>query len=269
LEADEPNHVLGEYGLVANSVWYCWTAPEPGGWVTFDLSSGTAFDSLLAVYTGDRPDRLTSVAGNDNYGTKSGSRVSFAALAGTNYSIAVAGKDLFDVLNPAKAGNFTLTWYPTPPPGFTGVQFTPQGAVPGAKVTLFGTNFTGATSVLFNGASASFSNALTNNLDLRIAAVVPPDASSGAITVNTPHGDVTSSATFQVLPPKLSIVFNAATGLEITWPATSSTIALETTDDLASGTWVPVTESPVVEAGQSRLHIAAPGGTRFFRLIGN
>jgi thermitase len=268
-EADEPNHVLGEYGLVANSVWYRWTAPEPGGWVTFDLTSGTAFDSLLAVYTGDRLDRLTSIAGNDNYGTKSGSRVSFAAMAGTNYSIAVAGKDLLDVLNPAKAGNFTLTWYPTPPPGFTGVQFTPQSAVPGTKVTLFGTNFTGATSVLFNGASATFTNALTNNLDLRITAVVPPDASSGAITVNTSRGDVTSSATFQVLPPKLSIVFNAATGLEITWPATSSTIALQTTDDLASGTWVPVTESPVVEAGQSRLHIAAPTGNRFYRLKGN
>ena len=148
-------------------------------------------------------------------------------------------------------------------------QFTPQSAVPGAKVTLLGTNFTGATSVLFNGASASFSNALTNNLDLRITAVVPPDASSGAITVNTPHGDVTSSATFQVLPPKLSIVFNAASGVEITWPATSSAIVLEATDDLTGGTWTPVTESPVVEAGQSRLHIAAPGGTRFYRLKGN
>jgi hypothetical protein len=181
----------------------------------------------------------------------------------------VAGKDLFDLLNPAKAGNFTLTWYPTPTPGFTGGQFSPQSGVPGTKVTLTGTNLTGVTGVLFNGASASFSNAPANYLDLRITAVVPPDASSGAITVNTPHGDVTSSATFQVLPPKLSIVFNAAAGVEITWPATSSTIVLEWTDDLLSGAWIPVTESPVVEAGQSRLRILAPAGNRFFRLKGN
>jgi hypothetical protein len=62
LEPDEPNHVLDEYGLVGNSVWYGWTAPEPGGWVTFDLTSGTSFDSLLAVYTGDRLDQLARAA---------------------------------------------------------------------------------------------------------------------------------------------------------------------------------------------------------------
>lgn len=243
--------------------------PEPGGGITFDLTSGTSFDSLLAVYTGDRLDQLASVAGNDNYGTKSGSRVSFPAMAGTNYSIVVAGKDLFDLLNPAKAGKFNLTWYPTPPPGFTGVQFSPQSAVPGAKVTLFGTNLTGATTVLFNGASASFSNALTNNLDLRITAVVPPDAASGAITIVTPHGNVTSSQWFQVLPPTLSIAFTPATGVEIAWPATTSATALETTDDLVNGTWTSVTQSPMVETGWSRLRIASPQGTRFYRLKGN
>jgi hypothetical protein len=54
------------------------------------------------------------------------------------------------------------------------------------------TNFTGATSVLFNGASASFTNAATTNLDLRVTAVVPPDATSGPITIMTPHVSVTS-----------------------------------------------------------------------------
>ena len=68
-----------------------------------------------------------------------------------------------------------------------------------------GTNFTGATSVLFNGASATFTNAPTNNLDLRITAIVPPDAISGPITIVTPHGSVTSTASFQVLPPPLTI----------------------------------------------------------------
>jgi hypothetical protein len=72
-----------------------------------------------------------------------------------------------------------------------------------------------------------------------------------------------------VLPPSLSIAFNAATGVEIVWPATSNASVLESTDELVSGTWTPVTQSPLVENGQSRLWIAAPGDTRFYRLKGN
>ena len=90
---DEPPHVLGDWGKVPrSSVWYRWIAAEPGGWFTFDLTSGTTFDSLLAVYTGDRLDRLIPVAGNDNYGSRQSSRVSFQALAGTNYSVVVDKK---------------------------------------------------------------------------------------------------------------------------------------------------------------------------------
>ncbi len=70
-ELDEPAHVLGDWGKVPrSSVWYHWIAAEPGGWFTFDLTSGTTFDSLLAAYTGDRLDRLFPVAGNDNYGSR-------------------------------------------------------------------------------------------------------------------------------------------------------------------------------------------------------
>jgi hypothetical protein len=115
-----------------------------------------------------------------------------------NYSLAVAGKDFSD---PKKAGSFESSWYPTPPPGFTGAQFSPSSGAPGARVTLTGTNFAGATSVLFNGTSGSFTTADDNNLDLRITAFVPLDATSGPITIITPHGNVTSSASFTVLPP--------------------------------------------------------------------
>jgi hypothetical protein len=113
--------------------------------------------------------------------------------------VVVASKSDVD---PNQAGNFELAWYPTPSPGFTDSQFSPASAVPGAKLTLTGTNFSGATSVLFNGVSASFANAPTNNIDLKITAIVPPDAISGPITIVTPHGNVTSTATFQVLPPR-------------------------------------------------------------------
>ena len=105
LELNEPPHVLRDYLQFGSSVWYRWTAPEPDGWFTFDLTSGAAFDSQLALYTGDRLDRLIAVAGNDNYGTRTSSRVSFAAVAGTDYSVVVANKNSFD---PNQAGSFKL-----------------------------------------------------------------------------------------------------------------------------------------------------------------
>jgi len=253
----------GNLRLYGESLWYQWTPPEPGGWYTFDLTSGTAFDSLLIVYTGDQLDHLVTVAGNDNYGTRIQSRVSFAATPGTNYSFVVAGKSEFD---PTLAGPFTLRWYPTTPPSFTGTQFSPTSGMPGTTVTLFGTNFTGATSVLFNGTSASFTNALTNNLDLRITAVVPPDAISGPITIVTPHGNVTSTATFQVRPPPLTVRSISTSEYEITWPATGNAFVLEVSETLTAGSWTPVVQVPRVENGQSKLTLVAPVGHRFYRL---
>ena len=257
-ELDEP----GSAGYHA-SVWYRWMPPEPGGWFTFDLTSGTAFDSLLAVYTGDRLDRLVAVASNDNYGGKSSSRVSLAAAAATNYSVVVAGKSSIELI---RAGNFKLAWYPTPTPRFAGTQFSPASGMPGSKVALTGTNFTGATSILFNGASGTFTKALTNNLDLRITAIVPPDAMSGPITIVTPHGSATSTVSFQVLPPPLTIRLTGASGLEIAWPATSPEFVLETSEGLSANSWTPVTQAPRIEIGQSKLALPAPTGRRFFRL---
>jgi hypothetical protein len=168
-----------------------------------------------------------------------------------------------------QSGPFTLNWYPTPAPSFTGTQFTPSSGAPGTTVTLFGTNFTGATSVVFNGASASFTNAFTNDLDLRSTAIIPPDAISGPITIVTPHGSMTSAASFQMLPPPLIIRLTAANALEITWPATSSEFVLEEAENLSTGVWTPLTELPVRANGQSKLTLTAPTGNHFYRLKKN
>jgi hypothetical protein len=87
----------------------------------------------------------------------------------------------------------------TAPPGFTGAKFSPTTGTPSSSVTLSGTNFTRATAILFNGATASFVNATSNNLDLCITAVVPLSATTGPITIVTPHGNATSTASFEVL----------------------------------------------------------------------
>jgi len=74
------------------SVWFKWTAPSSGPISIGACGSGT--DTLLAVYTGAFLNALTPVASNDDAGGICGSRsqLSFDAVAGTTYRIAVDGK---------------------------------------------------------------------------------------------------------------------------------------------------------------------------------
>ena len=72
-----------------NSIWYAWTAPTNGPF-TFD-TTGSGFDTLLAVYTGAAYP-LTVVAENNNLSdSNSASRVTFDAITDTTYRIAVDG----------------------------------------------------------------------------------------------------------------------------------------------------------------------------------
>jgi len=79
-------------------------------------------------------------------------------------------------------------------------SFTPSSGEVGDAITINGTGFTGATSVLFNGVSAAF----TVNSDIDISATVPNTATTGTVSVTTPSGTGTSSTNFTVLPTILS-----------------------------------------------------------------
>lgn len=85
-ESGEPNHAGNPGG---RSAWWSWTAPSDGSY-TLD-TFGSAFDTLLAVYTGSAVNALTAVASNDNSGGTLQSRVTFTAVGGTTYQIAVDG----------------------------------------------------------------------------------------------------------------------------------------------------------------------------------
>jgi hypothetical protein len=89
--------------------------------------------------------------------------------------------------------DFVVT--PSPPP--TIVLFDPSTGPAGTEVTLTGTGYTGATSVEFDGAPATFGV----NSDLEIVATVPLGAATGPISVSTPGGTATSIIDFAVLPP--------------------------------------------------------------------
>jgi hypothetical protein len=86
-QTGEPNHAGNSGG---HSIWFSWTPASNHNAVITTRRSD--FDTLLAVYTGASVSSLTSVASNDDIGSSNlQSMVSFAALAGTTYRIAVDG----------------------------------------------------------------------------------------------------------------------------------------------------------------------------------
>ena len=74
-------------------------------------------------------------------------------------------------------------------------SFNPTSGSIGTSVTITGTNFTGATSVTFNGVSTT---PFTVNSATQITAKVPSGATTGPIAVTNPGGTGTSSTNFTV-----------------------------------------------------------------------
>lgn len=101
-ETGEPAHAGNAGG---SSVWFRWTASRTSR-VAFE-TCGSELDTLLAVYTGNAVDTLTQVASSDDVDCGTASRVRFLASAGTEYRIAIDGKD-------ADTGLFELVWVSNP-----------------------------------------------------------------------------------------------------------------------------------------------------------
>ena len=83
-------------------------------------------------------------------------------------------------------------------PAITGIA--PASGCVGTAVTLSGTDFTGATSVQFNGTAAEF----TVDSNTQISAIVPTGASTGPVSVVTPGGSVYSATDFTIQPLELT-----------------------------------------------------------------
>jgi hypothetical protein len=88
------------------------------------------------------------------------------------------------------SGSFTVT-VPAAP-SVDGLS--PASGAAGTYVQIGGHNFTGATTVKFNGVSASF----TVTSEGQITAQVPSSATSGPVTVTTPNGTGSSTGSFTV-----------------------------------------------------------------------
>lgn len=87
IEPGEPSHARQAGG---HSVWWRWVAPEDG---IYELDTeGSAFDTVLAVYTGDRLDSLRVVAEDDDRSDEGASMVKFQVQKETVYHFVVDGE---------------------------------------------------------------------------------------------------------------------------------------------------------------------------------
>lgn len=101
-EAGESNHANNIGG---SSIWWRWTAPSAGQ-VSLN-TTGSSFETLLAVYTGSSVDALSQKVANDNNGNLEVSSLLFQAVVGMQYQFAIDGA--FDGTG-ANAGTVALNW---------------------------------------------------------------------------------------------------------------------------------------------------------------
>jgi uncharacterized repeat protein (TIGR03803 family) len=101
----------------------------------------------------------------------------------------------------SSAGSFSVT------PTIS--SFTPSSGPVGTSVVLAGNNFTGASSIRFNGIDAS---SFMVNSDTQITATVPAGATTGTIAVITPSGIGVSTGNFTVIPAPTINSFTPTSG---------------------------------------------------------
>ena len=103
----EPDEPLPSNARTIASTWYVWRAPMTG-WTTFD-TCGSAFDTVVAVHSGDELRSLAQLAVDDDSCRSGTSRVRLRVEQGVVYRIAVRGFE-------SDTGEFELHWRPSPPP---------------------------------------------------------------------------------------------------------------------------------------------------------
>ncbi|MEO6003568.1 MAG: FG-GAP-like repeat-containing protein [Opitutus sp.] len=140
-EAGEPNHAGSTGG---RSAWWKWTAAA-GGSITI-TTNGSKFDTLLGIYTGASVSALTTIASNDEAsGSASYSTVTFNAVGGTTYYVAVDGWQ-------AQSGSVTLGFIFTPAVTTVPAAITSQPViqvVPVGQTALFNVSASGQPSPNF------------------------------------------------------------------------------------------------------------------------
>jgi uncharacterized repeat protein (TIGR01451 family) len=200
-ESNEPNHASNIGGY---SVWWKWVAPTNGQLSL--TTSGSAFDTLLAVYEGAAITALLPVASNDNeLASGTSSRIFLNAVAGREYQIALDGAN-------GSSGEINLAWA--------------LNTTPAANLSL---SLTGSNSVQL-GQSVNY-NFIINNLGPQAAtnARVVINIPSGASLVTSPNGCNLSANVLTCLAP---IILNGGIqvfNIQLIWNTLTTPVFLSAT----------------------------------------
>jgi len=224
-QAGEPTFTFSAGG---RSVWYTWTAPATGN-ATID-TEGSAYDTMLAVYTGNSVSALSHVASNDD--VQSGfvnSKVVFPVTGGTTYRIVVDGF-VNSAASGADFGYIQLNWQgPTAPQVTSNIQFSSANFTAAENVGLTAVTIT-RTGDLSSGQTVGFFTDNTGTATLGTDYVSTsqlvafnPGESSRTITVQV-IDDTQTEATETVVMQ----LNNPSTGVTL---GTPSTATLSITDD--------------------------------------
>lgn len=189
----EPVHA-GRTG--GRSVWFRWRAPG-NGLATF-RTTGSSFDTLLAVYRGTDLSALTQVAADDDRGRFFSSQLGFNAVQGNEYVIAL------DAFN-GRGGNYVLAWSFIPAalrvPEITRQPLS-QTVADGAGIILDVTATDAQTyQWFFNGILL----ANQTQPSLRIATVLEANVGSYTVVVQGPGGQIRSEPAVVEIGPQPNV----------------------------------------------------------------
>src|SRR5229473_3014686 len=170
--------------------------------VTVTTPNGTSATSSADLFTYNR---LMVTAIDPMSGTATGgTRVKFGSTPAKKYNIdndtqitaiSPPGDGIVDVTVTTSSGTSAMTYddqfdYIPPPPTVRGIDPNNGPATGGTSVTITGTGFTSAASVLFGSTPAS---GITFISDTKITAISPPGCGIANLTVSTPNGTSATS----------------------------------------------------------------------------
>jgi hypothetical protein len=196
----------GGTGTSATSFTIAGSAPTISSFTPTSGPAGAAVTITGTNFTG-----ATAVQFN-------GSGATFNIASATQITTTVpatATTGTISVTTPSGTATSSSSFTVTPPPP-TISSFTPTSGLVGAAVTITGSNFTGTSTVMFNGTTAGFTVASST----RISTTVPASATTGTISVTTPGGTATSVSTFTVIPPAPTLSSFAPTTGQVGTPVT-------------------------------------------------
>jgi hypothetical protein len=158
-------------------------------------------DATINVLSHEHNETITDPLGNawfDSGGAENGDKCAWnfgSALGGSSgslYNQVINGAHYWLQMEWSNASSSCVQTYSATAPSIS--SFSPASGPVGTSVTINGSGFTGATSVKFNGTTASFSVASGT----QITATVPSGATTGPISVASSAGTATSSSSFTV-----------------------------------------------------------------------